>query len=624
MSTTLWTKGPGKVPLYSDWRVAFTKTSCFGGKDQDAGSVSTQSLSSDDSVSVEDNKCEEQEDTFFSVHRNMIGPKSAFFTKSFLGGDSDSSIIALPSDLPAHTFASIVEAFELILDHCYNGMNENYVPGEKFTTENSVAMLCLCNHFEMKSEICDTVIGFIQSDLTLETVGKYYKIIKDMRSELGEPSILDTKKVMEMIVAMCHENPTVLCGETELSKIADMTLWLSIGSKLANDDNKDEPETTAQASKAWSENFTSFFDTYDEEDVLDMKEFFRTMTAETILPEVSEKIALKLLEHEHKHGLSGLTSEVQKTKEMDDDDGLSRATSDVSDSTISTAAGDSDSEAEAPSEKTPLTSLQMRCIMALDESNWAGVENDVNQKRGKLVEITTPSVLEALLINSVSGERALGSKMRKLKNDLESEKKGLEEEKESYQYNQTKTKAEIIIVKKDQKLLQKILEDVSRDCETAQNKLKKLEAKASKEKTELSKTNARLEAELEKEKKKSHGLSLRYKAIEVAQNKVEIDKEMFKMTIKETIKQLDAITEIEQVYGPCGLGHLIMLLSAMNDKQECDQIKFMLKQVMADPQSFERDYGMKSATTEDCKSSDVDDCSTDESRFLADFESSAV
>jgi len=626
LSTTLWRRGPGKTPLYSDWSVSFKANSGCGFRSkQDAGSFSTTSLSSEDSVaniegrqqdeqtdeSSSDNREDQQQDemrdeAFFSVHRNMIGPKSAYFTKSFIGEESsNSSVIALPSDLPANTFASVVEAFELLLEYCYNS-NENFDPEHKLSTENAVAMFCLCNYFEMDSEICEKVRDFIKSNLSYETVANYYQIVKDMRSTLKESIVLDANPIMDMVVSMCHQSPSVLNSQANLFKIADLSLWLSIGSLLANDDDENDKATSADSSRIWSENLTSFFDTYHEEDVVVFKDSFRTLTAENIMPEVSSKVALRLLEYESKNGLSLLTHQAKKVNEMDDD---------VSDDGTISTTYDSDVDMAVEEEvlgTSKLTNLQHRCIRALCKSNWSGEENDLEQKRGKIVDITTPAVMEALLIDSVTGERALSAKVEEMEVELAMEKEALKQGIESYEFKQEETKVEVARAKQKEHSLQRQLDATTKECETAQRKLKKLEGKVEDNKAALCKANALLEAELDAEKKKSYSLTQRFRAMEIAQNKVEIDREMFELTIKETIKQLDSITTVDENYGACGLEHVIMLISALNDRSECDQIKSMLQQVVKDPLTYERDYLLKNRTVEE----DGNDIGSSDTSFL--------
>ena len=608
-STTLWTKGAGDdLPLYSDWTVSFTAigNSCLAKKD--AGSVSTASLSSEEDnkdqdrdessfdISEDQRQDEDQREEFFSVHRNMIGPKSMFFTQSFQGKietkNANSSVIELPSNMPSHTFDSVVEAFELLLDYCYNG-NENSVTESKLVTENAVAMFCLCNHFGMNSEICDKVMDFIKSDLSHDTVAKYYQIIKDMQSAAETPLILDTKPIMEMVVTMCHEDPSALDSETDLFKIADLSLWLSVGSLLAGDDN----DKVEFASKVWSENLTSFFDAYNEEDILKVKDSFRILTAENVLPEISSKVALRLLEHESKYGQESLSHS----------DGLSHTTSNITEDGTTSVSEDSDIEMvheEDLQRNIMLTNLQQRCIRAMCDSNWSGEENHVELKRGKLVDITTPAVLEALLLDSVAGNWALTANMEEMEASLDKKKAVLTQEIELFEFKQGESKFEVAREKQKQLKLQHKLDATRKECETLECKLKMLEKREEKDKAELCKANAVLEAELEKEKKKSFTLNGRYREIETAQFRLESDRENYELTIKEAIKQLEVITTYDEPYGACGLGYIILLLSSIGDRKECEQIKTMLQQVIKDPQTYERDFLLKNKTDEEVTDSD--------------------
>ena len=592
MASTSWGTESGAEALYSDWKVSFTATAISKSKD-DSDSVSTQSLS-DDSVhsntspSADQQQDENPQEKIFSIHRNMVGPKSKFFTKTF-GSDEKATVIALPTNISAHTFESVVDAFEVLLDYCYMGQ----IREDVLVTDNAVAMFCLCNYFEMESEVCEMVNDFIKSDLSNETVAKYYQIAKDLRVQEASPTakysmVLNAEPIMKMIVDMCHQSPNTLNSDAELFKSADLTLFLSIGALLA-EDNK----TSADASKTWSENFMAFFDTYQEEDVLDLKESFRTLTAENILPELSPKVALKMLEHERKHGLASLTRRIKKEKEIADENNISPMSSnDTEEGTVSTT-GDSDLDVVLEEEllgTENITSLQKRCIKALCESNWYGKENDIEQMRGKLVNIMTPSVLEALLIDSVTGERALGAKMEEMTTERESEKKVLKQEMESYEFKKEETKAEVAKEHEKQQTLQEELDSVREELENLKASSRRVQEKSTSVHGELCKANALLEAELEKEKKKWKNLNTKYRAMERAQNKIETDREMFELSVKDTIKRLDALTSYDEAYGGCGLGGLVFLISAFSDRAECSQIREMLKEVVKDPLTYERNY----------------------------------
>ncbi len=564
-TSTLWTRGPGDSPLYSDWKVSFTAIRDFPTKDAD--SVSTASLSSEeDSIDERDqyvstnqqSSCdEEQREEVFTIHRNMIGPKSAFFTECFVGSidaKNSSCDIALPSDISPRTFASVMQAFEVLLDGCYNGTHSF---AKKLTTENAVAVSCLCKYFKMNSEICETVQQFIESDLSHKTIAEYYQTIKDMRSSAKTSLVLDTKPIMEMVLNRCLQEPTVLGNDTDLFKIADMTLWSSIGPFLANN-SIDYAQTSA--SSGLSENLASFFDTYQEEEIVfDLKDDFQNLTAECVLPEVSPKVALRLLEREHNLGLEYPSQDERSTI--------------------------------APIEPAPrLTNLQERCIKALGDSKWSGEESNFHENRGKLLEITTPAVLEALLIDSVSSMRAMMADMEQMKADFEAERKAFQKDKELFKIEHSKAQCENTEDSQELLTLQLQLGSVRKELSDVKKKLKKTEEKAKRENLEMRKTNGLLQTELDIEKKKTEAFKQRYREIETAQHKIKSDRENYELTIKETIKQLDAITTYDDPYGGCGMGQFIMLISSISDRRECRQIKKMLERVVKDPQSYVRDY----------------------------------
>lgn len=619
-SPTLWGTGADGLPLYSDWKVSFTTSGKNAGKDEennDSDSVSTQSLSSEESIHSNKSSSEgepKEQERVFSIHRNMVGPKSKFFTKTF-SGDAISTEIRLPSHLSSQAFESVVEAFELLLDYCYIAD----VREDSITSDNAVAMHCLCNYFEFDSEVCEMVNEFIKSDMTDETVAKYYQIVKDLRCDPSALScfsgVLNAEPIMKKIVAMCHQSPSALESQTDLFKMADASLFLSIGASMAEDNG-----TTAEASKLWSENFTSFFDTYKEEDVLELKDSFRSLTAENILHEVSPKVALRLLEHERNHGLDSLTRRVKTSKGVAEED-IPRLSSNDSDEVTISTTGDSDLDVVLEEEllgTETITSLQQRCIKALCDSNWNGKENDIEQKRGELVKIMTPAVLEALLIDSVTGERALTAKMDEMTSERETETKVLKNEMETYEYKRKETDVAVANEKQKQQSLQVQLDKLREEHEGLKKSHKKSQERSVSKHAELCKANALLEAELDKEKKKSYDFDLRYRALERAQNKIETDREMYELTVKDTIKRLDAMTT-NDVGGGCGLSHLVFLMDAVSDRSECSQIKKMLQQVVNDPLTYERNFLREDIADEEREEEPVDSIiGVGESSFLYD------
>merc|ERR1711971_136432 len=93
----------------------------------------------------------------------------------------------------------------------------------------------------------------------------------------------------------------------------------------------------------------------------------------------------------------------------------------------------------------------------------------------------------------------------------------------------------------------------------------------------------------------SFSLDLRYRSLEQARHKTETDREMLELTCKETITRLEAMSSQEEWWNNmCGvMTPLILMLSTMSDRRECDKIKCMLQQVVDDPSSYERNFLLK-------------------------------
>jgi len=339
-AATYWTREPQQAPLYSDWKVSFISSASASNStsnssamkysnkhDNDTGHTrSTASMTAFDDGHTVDNcdtyvdddgnenisspspslsispshasrEEEEQQEQYpkkqevsFAVHRNMIGPRSAYFTKSFLSRTSRdennncSSVIHLPSTLSPKAFHSLLDTFEVLLDYCYcyNSISDDFT-NTKLTTDNAVAMYCLCNYFEIDKEVGKKIQAFISNDLNQHTVATYYQNVKDLRSSGSSSSgrssstttsttttgfLLNVKNpIHEMVAVLCYKHPTVLSDNDFLTKIVDLPLWLSIGSLLAvgktNDDGSDTKSNKSieKGSKVWSKYLTTFFET---------------------------------------------------------------------------------------------------------------------------------------------------------------------------------------------------------------------------------------------------------------------------------------------------------------------------------------------------------------------------
>merc|ERR1719148_466466 len=243
------------------------------------------------------------------------------------------------------------------------------------------------------------------------------------------------------------------------------------------------------------------------------------------------------------------------------------------------------------------TSLQRRCIKALASGNWSGAENDVEMLRGtgKLTQMTTPIVLEELLIGSVIGERKLGTQLTVLQAEVRDNKQvHIDENIKTHEQIRT-LKVDLIKEEQKQYRLAKVLEDEATKREAAERKLVQFDLELEEEKKKLCKMNAELEAKWEEEKKRSYSLDLRYRALEFSRRKTENDREMLELTCTETVTRLDAMASQEEWWNnACGvMSPLILMLSTMSDRRECEKIKNMLQQVVEDPSSYERDFLLK-------------------------------
>merc|ERR1719491_43842 len=215
----------------------------------------------------------------------MLGPRSGYFTKSFIFArtsrheDSSScagSVIQLPSTLAPQAFRALLDAFEVLLDYCYNNSISEDCITTKLTTENAVAMYCLCNYFEMDQEVSKKIQAFIAKDLNQQTIATYYQTMKDLRSSTTSTTtsggfiLLNVQPLHDMVAFLCYKHPTILSATEFLTKVADAALWLSIGALLAarntkNDengsDNSNKNKAMEKESKVWSKYLTAFFDT---------------------------------------------------------------------------------------------------------------------------------------------------------------------------------------------------------------------------------------------------------------------------------------------------------------------------------------------------------------------------
>jgi len=251
------------------------------------------------------------------------------------------------------------------------------------------------------------------------------------------------------------------------------------------------------------------------------------------------------------------------------------------------------------------TSLQRRCIKALATSKWSGEENDVEMLfrgsggGGTLTQMTTPIVVEELLIESVIGERQLGTQLTALQAKVQiGNKLRIDENNKTHEQIRA---LQIDLLNEEQKRYQlaKELEEEAMKREAAERKLVTFDTKVDEEKKKLSSMNAMLEAKLDEEKKRSYSFDLRYRVLELSRRKSENDRQMLELTCIGIVRRLDAMARQEEgLNNACGtcsvLSPFILMLSTMSDRRECEKIKALLQQVVEDQLSQKNKYKSES------------------------------
>merc|ERR1719148_592785 len=148
------------------------------------------------------------------------------------------------------------------------------------------------------------------------------------------------------------------------------------------------------------------------------------------------------------------------------------------------------------------TSLQRRCIKALASGNWSGAENDVEMLRGtgKLTQMTTPIVLEELLIGSVIGERKLGTQLTALQTEVRDNKQvHIDENIKTHEQIRT-LKVDLIKEEQKQYRLAKVLEDEATKREAAEKKLVQFDLDLEDEKKEIMQNECRTRSQVGRRK----------------------------------------------------------------------------------------------------------------------------
>jgi hypothetical protein len=284
---THWSKEPDESPHYSDWMITLSKNKV-------AISTSLSHVDAEQTVT-------------FAVHRNILGPRSEYFTRIFLtsgptantdGAFSESrnqhSHINFPPALSNESFDLVVEAFESLLDFCYFDRVDMKGP-------SPVPLLFLCDYFQMDDNFISCVEDYsknVSKEMASEEeLHLLYEDIIDFRT-----AGLIVERGQHLISQRCYEKNELLT-DSQLNEIADLPLWLDIASII--EENRVCTKTKLEfqikeESKGWSRDIVYFLENNENASAVDL-EAFQKLTGETILPYVDVNAALVLLKEEHKH-----------------------------------------------------------------------------------------------------------------------------------------------------------------------------------------------------------------------------------------------------------------------------------------------------------------------------------
>ena len=405
---TYWSKDQAELPPYSDWKITFTKNRSSSAGD---GGNSTKEQNDcdevDDTNDTGDGSSSNRTTVTYHVHRNMIGPRSEYFTRLFYqslsnddANDNDDTHGAAPfseshnhhsqiefSDVLTKTsFRSIVTAFEMFLDYCY------FL--DKFVADNlnddmekkisPVALHFLCDYFQIQHEEFIAHIALYMkkiktilciSDLAPPTASdydedittNYYILCKEIINFRSEG--LNVETIQNIFAECCHKSKKLLQPGSPLSKIMDVPLWFAIASYT------EENAFLKNDSDYWSKNIAFFIDSNEiDEDA------FRTLTSTKFIPTINASAAVIFLKEEHKHGLHERSSVVDEEKE--DYDVVNGNHNDANDKVIDDMT-------------LLLTNLQERCVESFDLANLEQGDNE--DLREKVLGVMSHTVTKAYL-----------------------------------------------------------------------------------------------------------------------------------------------------------------------------------------------------------------------------------
>jgi len=349
---TQWSKEPDNEPDYSDWKITLSKK---GNPFTQSSQILEKEITSSTAVT-------------FSVHRNILGPQSEYFNRIFKSNNSDTSSsvssftearhqhshINFPSNISTKAYSLIVEAFEALLNYCYNESVNSI-------ETSPVPLLFLCDYFQMQDDIESKI-----EDYSMKYFKKWQVVLDLLYEQVVEFRAvgLNTERAENMISAICYNRIDLLSKGTPMALIADLPLWLNVVYFIQEHGHRyDIPLKSTSINL--SMNIANFLENNDNSSAVDF-DSFEKLTGEKILPYVDANAALVLLKEEQKY----VSSEIHISEDS------------------------KDGEQEEP---LVITNLQDRCLESLVEAKLGLNINKELRHRATKVMTLLPRVMEMYL-----------------------------------------------------------------------------------------------------------------------------------------------------------------------------------------------------------------------------------
>ena len=410
---TYWSKDPDEAPPYSDWKITFTKLngddddteqndSKNDDDDDDKGSDGTNknkrrkhNTSQVDNVTRSSNKRTiSTTTTTYYVHRCMVGPRSEYFTRIFDGNGHGTtpafsearnhrSVIGFSAVLTRDAFDHIVHAFELFLDYCY--LDSTSTSYKRFLRGNisPVALVFLSDYFQIHHTNFVSHLKLHTEELrNKSSIGPTTKVlfyvmcvicahIVSFRSE-G----LSVETMEAILIEWCFNNSGLLLGSS-LTKVIDVTLWLSLASYLEDNVFVNSVFKLEEESEVWSINIAHFI--AENPELVD-NDAFQKLSNRKVLPTIHPTAAIILLKEECRRGLhdrSVVVNNNDNNLTVEDDEHNVEINADDDDSTML------------------LTNLQQRCVVSFDAANLENYHNI--ELKNKVLNVMSHTVMKEYL-----------------------------------------------------------------------------------------------------------------------------------------------------------------------------------------------------------------------------------